>query len=211
LEAGDVLQVGGTPTGARGYLCVAGGFDAPEVLGSRSALEPARAGDTIACAPSRTEPRGLGFCVGSPRRPAPALRVLPGPQRDWFTDDLFVTQEYVVTPASNRMGLRLTGAPLARRPGELVSEAVAPGAVQVANDGLPIVLGADGQTIGGYPKVAHVIRADLDRLAQLRPGDRVRFVPVTHDEAAAAARERAAFLREWVTRLRIAERRPVVG
>jgi allophanate hydrolase subunit 2 len=107
------------------------------------------------------------------------------------------------------MGLRLKGAPLARKPGELISEAVAPGAVQITNDGLPIVLGADGQTIGGYPKVAHVIRADLDALAQLRPGDRVQFVRVTAEEAEAAARRRAAFLREWLARLRIAERQPV--
>ena len=126
-------------------------------------------------------------------------------------DDSFFALAYEVSAASNRMGLRLKGTPLARRPGELVSEAVAPGAVQVANDGLPIVLGVDGQTIGGYPKVAHVVRADLDLLAQLRPGDRVRFVRVTPDEAEAAARARAAFLREWLTRLCIAERAPVVG
>jgi len=106
------------------------------------------------------------------------------------------------------MGLRLKGTPLSRRAGELVSEAVAPGAVQVTNDGLPIVLGVDGQTIGGYPKVAHVIRADLDLLAQLRPGERVRFVRVSPEEAEAAARARAAFLHEWLTRLRIAERQP---
>jgi 5-oxoprolinase (ATP-hydrolysing) subunit C len=109
------------------------------------------------------------------------------------------------------MGIRLNGAPLERTPGELVSEAVAPGAVQVANDGLPIVLGVDGQTIGGYPKVAHVIRADLDLLAQLRPGDRLRFARVSSDAAEAAARERAAFLRAWLVRLRLAERAPVVG
>lgn len=113
-----------------------------------------------------------------------------------------------MSPASNRMGLRLKGTPLARRPGELASEAVAPGAVQVTNDGLPVVLGVDGQTIGGYPKVAHVVRADLDSLGQLRPGDRVRFVGVTPAGAAAAAQERAAFLHEWFTRLRIAERQP---
>ena len=95
-----------------------------------------------------------------------------------------------------------------RRAGELVSEAVAPGAVQVTNDGLPVVLGVDGQTIGGYPKIAHVIRADLDWLAQLRPGDRVRFLRVTIEEAEQAARERAAFLKEWLTRLRIADRQP---
>ena len=208
LQSGDVLRVGGTQVGSRAYLCVAGGFDAPEVLGSRSALEAIRAGDTLACAASRTEARRLPFCEAAS---GCTLRTLGGPQRDWFTDDSFFAQEYIVSPASNRMGLRLKGTPLARTPGELVSEAVAPGAVQVANDGLPIVLGADGQTIGGYPKVAHVIRADLDRLAQLRPGDRVRFVRVTSEEAEDVARERAAFLASWLTRLRIAERQPVLG
>ncbi len=118
-------------------------------------------------------------------------------------------QEYEVSPASNRMGLRLKGSPLLRRSGELVSEAVAPGAVQVTNDGLPVVLGVDGQTIGGYPKIAHVIRADLDLLAQLRPGDRVRFERVSPAEAEIAAKERAAFLKTWLTRLQAAERHPV--
>ncbi len=235
LEPGDVLRIGGTPSGTRGYLCVAGGFDAPEILGSRSGIEPLKAGEVLACRPSRCESRGLPFASlgerqmkansGPPRRAALTdsgvgaalrggpvqLRVLDGPQRDWFVDDRFFTQVYEVTPASNRMGLRLRGEPLARRPGELVSEAVAPGAVQVTNDGLPIVLGVDGQTIGGYPKVAHIIRADLDLLAQLRPGERVRFVRVTPDEAEAAARERSAVLREWLARLRAADRRPVVG
>ncbi|HEY1189753.1 MAG TPA: biotin-dependent carboxyltransferase family protein, partial [Gemmata sp.] len=248
LHPGDTLRVGGTATGVRAYVCAAGGFEAPAVLGSRSALEPLRAGGELRCAVSRTEPRALPFCEARPTPPSPlpegkgesengpaiefafaarvgsgspfpsgrgdggvGLRVLDGPQRDWFTDDLFFTQPYDVLPASNRMGTRLRGAPLSRRAGELVSEAVAPGAVQVTNDGLPIVLGVDGQTIGGYPKIAHVIRADLDRLAQLRPGARVRFVPVSLSEAEEAARARAAFLRAWLTRLRIAERRPVSG
>lgn len=214
LEAGAVLRVGATGAGARAYVCVAGGFESPEILGSRSALEPIRAGDVLTCAASRTEPRGLPFvALPSPLVKegdhATALRVLDGPQRDWFADDTFFAQTYEVSAASNRMGIRFKGTPLARRPGELVSEAVAPGAVQVTNDGLPVVLGADGQTIGGYPKVAHVVRADLDSLAQLRPGDRVRFVRVSAAEAEAAARERARFLRAWLSRLRIAERRPV--
>jgi allophanate hydrolase subunit 2 len=98
--------------------------------------------------------------------------------------------------------VRLTGEPLTRRPGELVSEPVAPGAVQITNDGLPVVLGVDGQTIGGYPKVAHVVRADLDRLAQLRPGEELRFQQVSPDEAEAAARSRAAWLADWLLRLR---------
>jgi 5-oxoprolinase (ATP-hydrolysing) subunit C len=247
LEAGDVLRVGGTSRGARAYLCVAGGFDVPEVLGSRSALEPMRAGDALNCAASRTEPRGLPFAwveeptpslkgrgekplsnsttfneaqdATSSITPLPFregepggvgfLRCLDGPQSDWFTDNSFFAQQYEVAAASNRMGLRLKGAPLARKPGELLSEAVAPGAVQITNDGLPVILGVDGQTIGGYPKVAHVIRADLDALAQLRPGDSVRFRRVSPEGAEAATHERALFLREWLTRLRIAERQPV--
>ncbi|QDU18417.1 5-oxoprolinase subunit C family protein [Urbifossiella limnaea] len=210
LEPGDTLTIGATPAGARGYLCVAGGFDGPLVLGSRSALDPLTADAVLPCRPSRGEPRGLGFAALPDAEPY-TLRALPGPQRDWFAADAFFGREYTVTPASNRMGVRLAGEPLTRRPGELVSEAVGPGAVQVANDGLPIVLGVDGQTIGGYPKVAHVIRADLDRLAQLRPGDRVRFRLVTWEEAEAAARERAAAVRAWLVRLRAADRAPVCG
>ena len=208
LKSGDALRVGGAVSGARGYLCVAGGFSAPEVLGSRSALEPLRPGDELVCRPTRIEGRSLPDEV---RRRSPGvvqLRVLDGPQRDWFTDDAFFKQDYEVLPASNRMGIRLKGTPLSRRPGELVSEAVAPGAVQVTNDGLPVILGVDGQTIGGYPKVAHVIRADLDLLAQLRPGEQVRFERVDPDVAERAAVEQSAFLTEWLKRLRIADRQP---
>jgi biotin-dependent carboxylase-like uncharacterized protein len=212
LEAGDVLRIAGTLTNARGYLCVAGGFVSPLILGSRSGLEPIRAGDKLICRASRTEPRALPFHTSegehtTSTRPY-VLRVLVGPQRDWFTDEAFFTQAYEVTTASNRMGLRLKGTSLSRRSDELVSEAVAPGAVQVTNDGQPIVLGVDGQTIGGYPKIAHVIRADLDRLAQLRPGERTRFVCVSQEEAADAARARAAFLKAWLIRLRSADRQP---
>ena len=214
LAAGDVLRIGGTASGMRGYLCVAGGFDAPEVLGSRSSLEPLQAGELLVCGPSRCEPRGLPITSLSerPGLPRPSgLRVLDGPQRDWFPDDRLFDQTFEVSPASNRMGLRLKGDPLTRTPGELVSEAVAPGAVQITNDGLPVVLGVDGQTIGGYPKIAHVIRADLDLLAQLRPGERVRFTRVSLEEAEQAATERAAELRLWLARLRAADRAPVRG
>lgn len=208
LEPGDVLRVGGAPAGARACLCVAGGFGAPEVLGSRSAFEPVRAGDVLPCPPGRGAGRGrppLPPAAGPVR-----LRCVPGPQADWFESG-FYAHEYEVLPASNRMGVRLTGPPLARRAGELASEAVAPGAVQVTNDGLPVVLGVDGQTIGGYPKVAHVIRADWDALARLRPGARVAFAPVTHAEAEAAARARADALAALLARVRAAERAPAVG
>lgn len=201
LEPGEVLKIAGTPTGVRGTLCVAGGFDAPEVLGSRSSLEPVKAGDVLACRPSFTPARrSLPFLTLDSGESV--LRAVDGPQCDWFPHDAFFDRNYQISPNSNRMGLRLTGEPLTRRPGELVSEAVAPGAVQVTNDGQPVILGVDGQTIGGYPKIAHVIRADLDRLAQLRPGSTVRFVRVSFAEAEAAAQQRTDELRLWLARLR---------
>ena len=131
------------------------------------------------------------------------MRVLPGSQADWF-DDAFYSHTYRVTPASNRMGVRLDGPPLTLPKRELVSEPVAPGAVQITNDGRPIVLGVDGQTIGGYPKVAHVIAADLDALGQLRPGDAVRFQRVTETEAEAAGARRRDALRKQLRRIAMA-------
>ncbi len=201
LEPGEVLKIGGTPEGVRAYLCVAGGFDAPVVLGSKSGLDPVKKEDELKCQVSATSVRSLQFSF--PTRNT--LRVLPGPQYDLFLQpDQFLAAPYEVTPASNRMGLRLKGEKLERRPGELTSEPVAPGAVQITNDGLPEVLGIDGKTIGGYPKIAHVIRADLDWLAQLRPGTAVSFQRVTPEEAESAASERATALREWLVRLSLA-------
>ncbi len=191
LAAGETLKIGGTPGGCRAYLCVAGGFRGREILGSASALEPIRKDEVLDCGPSFLKPRSgiqpsdLGSDI---------LRVLPGPQRHWFPDAHFFEQTYTVSPASNRMGVRLLGLPLLRPPRELASEPVAPGAVQITNDGLPVILGVDGQTIGGYPKIAHVIRADLDRLSQLRPGDPIRFVEVGATEAELAYRQRRAAL-----------------
>jgi 5-oxoprolinase (ATP-hydrolysing) subunit C len=214
LQRGDVLRIGGTKSNVRGYFCVAGGFESPEILGSCSGFDPVQAGEVLVCCSSRIERRALTFHTSTSEDSNPQgdvpLRVLDGTQCDWFADQSFFEQVYEVTPSSNRMGLRLKGASLTRHPGELTSEAVAPGAVQIANDGQPIVLGVDGQTIGGYPKIAHVIRADLDRLAQLRPGDRVRFLRVTLEEATQAACKRVTFLREWLIRLRIADRQPVL-
>ncbi len=149
---------------------------------------------------------GDGFSFWSPSplgERGTTIRALPGPQADWFPDGGFFGRPFTVAPASNRMGLRLLGEPIPKRAVELASEPVAPGAVQVANDGFPIVLGVDGQTVGGYPKVAHVIRADLDRLGQLRPGDAVRFARVSADEADAAADVRAEELRRWRLRLEL--------
>src|SRR3989442_5876250 len=104
------------------------------------------------------------------------------------------------------MGLRLAGEALVRPVRELLSEPVAPGTVQVVNDGQCIVLGADGHTIGGYPKVAHVIAADFDRLGQLRPGQAVRVGRVSIEEAEGTYRARQEGLRGWVTRSNVCAR-----
>jgi antagonist of KipI len=207
LRAGQTLHVGGTPTGCRAYLCVPGGFRATEVLGSRTGLEPVTAGDVLDCAPSQLPGRSLAPDLGESgsKGPIEGVRVLPGPQADWF-DDAFYAHAYRVTPASNRMGVRLEGPPLTLPKRELVSEPVAPGAIQITNDGRPIVLGADGQTIGGYPKVAHVISADLDLLGRLRPGDAVRFVRVTEQEAEEAAAWRRERLRKVLRQIALALR-----
>ena len=210
LDDGDRLRVGSTRDGARGYLCVAGGFDAPRILGSSSSLAPLASSSLLRCRSSRCEERGVDFAsldviAGDG---VCTLRVLPGLQRQWFPDANFFEQTYRVNPASDRMGIRLMGQPLDRITSELVSEVVVPGAVQITNDGLPVVLGVDGQTIGGYPKIAHVIRADLDRLAQLRPHQPVRFIPIELHEAEAIARARSALLNIWRARLRASCRPP---
>jgi antagonist of KipI len=200
VNPGDVLTVATTRAGLRTYLAVRGGFESDEVLASRSALEPLRAGQVLACPAGRLRTRFARLPADEGPR---TLRVLPGTHAGLFPEGAFAGQEYVVRPESNRMGLRLAAEPLRRPPGgELLSAPVCPGTVQVTNDGQAVVLGVDAQTIGGYPRVAQVITADLDRLAQLAPGDRVRFEPTDLASAAALARERRRWLAEWTTRLR---------
>jgi len=201
LADGDVLKIGGTASGCRAYLCVAGGFAGPEILGSDSALEPIRQGDALACGASNWKPR---WGAGEVDFDTATLRVLPGPQRDWFPNSQFFNRTYTVSAASNRMGVRLVGSPLTRPPRELASEPVSPGAVQITNDGLPVILGVDGQTIGGYPKIAHVIRADLDALGQLRPGSSVRFIDTRSAEAEAAYQSKRAALKRTLALWRTA-------
>jgi antagonist of KipI len=206
LNAGQTLQIGGTPSGCRAYVCVPGGFRAPRVLDSATAFEPTRTGDVLSCGASRLVGRELG--LGQPLGLVPQagtlwLRALSGPQVDWF-DDVFFAQTYHVTPASNRMGVRLDGLPLTLPNRELISEPVAPGAVQITNDGRPIILGVDGQTIGGYPKIAHVIAADMDAVGQLRPGDTVRFQKATESAAEDAAARQREELRRWLRRISFA-------
>jgi antagonist of KipI len=204
LLPGERLHIGGTPRRARAYFCVQGGVDTPLILDSRSSLAPLKAGDQLTCASGTIGRRSIDAALME--EPSGKLRILPAAQADWFPPAVLTRDapRFEVTAASNRMGLRLRGPALPVPAREMVSEPVCPGTVQVTRDGQCIVLGADGQTIGGYPKIAHVIRADLDALGQLRPGDRITFETITLEQAEELARQREAALREWLTRLAVA-------
>jgi len=179
---GATLVVGRADAGVRSYVAVAGGIVVEPVLGSRAT-------DTLAWVGPPALSTGTELPIGMPERepqahdtPRPPstgpLRLLPGPRSDWFTDPLahLCATSYAVGEASNRIGLRLHGAPLARvRSGELASEGMVLGAVQVPPDGQPVVFLADHPVTGGYPVAAVVHPDDVHRCAQLRPGDPVRF------------------------------------
>lgn len=222
LDAGDALQVGAIGGGVA-YLAFSGGLRVPEVLGSRSTYVAAALGGLSGRALKHHDVLPCGLAPGGAdlENSAPALheggalRVLGGPQQDAFTAtaiETLNTQSYRVTRHADRMGMRLDGPPLAFAPGagaDIVSDAVTPGALQVPADGRPIVLLADCQTVGGYAKIATVIRADLPRLAHLRSGETLRFSFVDRAAATMALRQQARRLDDWIASLHAA--RPRVG
>ncbi|GAA1766815.1 biotin-dependent carboxyltransferase family protein [Agromyces humatus] len=185
---GSVLELGAAERGIRYLLAVRGGIDEPPVLGSRArdtlaALgpEPLAPGRVLAIGaePAASVPLIDQDAAFPPAGGPVTLALLPGPRADWFTDAarhaLFETP-WRVTERADRVGVRLVGAPLARRvEGELASEATVPGSMQVAGGGQPTILLADGPVTGGYPVVAIVTPASLDVVAQVRPGQEVRF------------------------------------
>lgn len=206
LRAGQTLRFGRRHRGARAYLAIAGGVLTAPVLGSRATHLVSRmggidgralqAGDVLPVVPGALQPahraRGLTLPSGGRTR----LRVLPGSQQTWFGDEAWralTSVSYRVSPRSNRMGYRLEGPPLARaRHDEPISEPLAMGAIQVPAAGEPILLMADRQTAGGYPKIGYVITADLCLAGQLAPGEFIEFDRCAEREAVAAliARER---------------------
>lgn len=196
LPIGASLAVGRLVGGPRAWLAVDGGFDVPLVLGSRSTSprggfggfegRALRAGDVLKLgAPAQPPPRVSDESF-LPARPV-TLRVLDGAQAELFGGSArsrFYESSWRVSPASDRCGIRLEGPALpAAAGGELLSEGVLPGAVQVPAGGSPILLGPDGPVTGGYPKIAQVIAVDVPLLAHLAPGDSVRFSRVGLDEA----------------------------
>lgn len=214
VDAGFVLECGPLRDGARTYLAIAGGIDVPKLLGSAATHLAAGFGGFEGRALKKGDVLKIGDYFGEPRfvnsaelrelaRPGKTVRVTRGPQHHLFDEsnvERFCASEYVVTEQSNRLGLRLSGAILKpNMSGELLTEGVSLGAIQVPPNGQPIVLSVDQQTTGGYPKVANVIAADMHCIGQLRPRDTVRFEFVSVEDAIGALREQEHALAEGLS------------
>jgi biotin-dependent carboxylase-like uncharacterized protein len=203
LRPDQVLEIGPARAGVRGYLAVAGGLLVSERLGSRSGFQPLQRGQVLPCESRRVKRRRWlepvpHACVWN--ETLVRLRVLPGP----FWPEVGATilaKTWTVGRQSNRMGVRLHAEVGWELPHDLPSQPVCPGTVQATVAGELLVLGVDGQTIGGYPRVAHVIQADWDLLGQLRPGQQVRFEAVQMEEARRLAIELGNWRRQAVHRL----------
>ena len=211
LPAGAVLKCGSMPSGTRCYLAVQGGFDVPLVMGSASTHVGGRfgglhgrrlqSGDVLQVrkqGPSRVRSLRPGALDSLQSRQP--LRVTKGAQQEWFGPEAFeklFSCAYIVSEQSDRTGLRLKGEVVRpREQSQLLTDGIPLGAVQVPQDGRPIILFVDQQTTGGYPKIANVIAADMHRVGQIRPCDEVRFVEVSIAEAVEALREHEQWLQE---------------
>lgn len=195
-HAGDVLTLGAAARGCRTYLAFAGGLDVPAVMGSKSTFlkggiggyegRALQAGDRIAFSAPKTALPNLPFreiheSMIHNFAPEQTIRLIPGPQMGAFSGEgvsALLGTPYRVTQNSDRMGYRLEGERVCHAPdqdGNIISDAITKGAVQVPGHGQPIIMMADRQTTGGYAKIGHVVSVDLPRVAQLRPGDVIHF------------------------------------
>jgi len=209
VAGGESVTFGLARSGLRAWLAVAGGIDVPLVLGSRSTYRragigghegrPLAAGDILKLGgPSERANQTIGALRVAGRRaanwtvrpgtlgrsgPGGTVRAVRGPEWAWFNpaaQHLIFAAEWLATKESDRMGVRLHGPSLMlAKPREMISSAVNTGVVQVPGDGQPIVLLPSRQSVGGYPRLAAVVAADIGKIAQLRPGDKVRFQEVT--------------------------------
>jgi antagonist of KipI len=199
VQPGQTLRFASTSSGARCYLCVAGGIAVKPLLGSASTHilsgiggfdgRPLKKGDVVRIGEAEQPYRNRTVAAAALRRLAPrkVLRVTPGPQSDWFAhsvQEAFHGGLYRIAEESNRMGLRLQG-PAITLPfdREMITEGVSNGAIQITSGGQPIILFVEQQTTGGYAKIANVISADFGSLGQLRPRDELRFEGVDFETA----------------------------
>jgi antagonist of KipI len=203
VRRGGIIDFGGRKSGCRAYLAVAGGFDVPPVMGSRSTYLRGSFGgfkgralqqsDVLPVGSSRVHlPSLAGACLPAEGLPPYSdeleVQVIFGPQDDYFTEEglaTFLSGEYQVSLTADRMGYRLQGPVIAHKEtADIISDGIALGTVQVPADGQPIIMMADRQTTGGYTKIAAVVSADMPLLAQCLPGkSRIRFKASTVEEA----------------------------
>jgi antagonist of KipI len=209
-NAGDELRIEEFIHGRFFYLAFSGGIDVPEVLRSRATYLPAHFGGLNGRMVARGDRLQLGARSDSVPRPGfspdPSLlppyatraaRITRGTHADLFDDEKWrelTTADFSVGMASDRTGYKLTGPPMSHTLGNLPSDPGCQGGIQLPSDGCPIVLMADAPTVGGYPKIAVVSEADLPLVAQLNPGERLRFSEISIEESQRALRQRATDL-----------------
>jgi len=197
VKTGDVIKLGFATQGVRSYLAVAGGFTIPESFGSTSTVcregigglsgEKLKGGDILPCA---SKYRATNLILIERLRPRfskeAILRTIPSYQQQHFSSQqqrLFFSSEYTVSKSFDRMGYRLEGKKILCDIDGILSEGICHGAVQIPPDGQPIVLMNDRQTIGGYPKIGAVSSIDTAKLGQLNQGCKVRFEPISMEQA----------------------------
>lgn len=203
LLQGTRFRLGATRGSACGYLAIDGGLALASVLGSQSTHTRSRIGgfegraleahDALPLFQPAAEPRGeIRLSAPPDSMPTDRIRVVLGPQEEHFTEasvSTFLAESFIVSKDADRMGLRLEGPALSHTQGyNIVSDGIATGAIQVPGSGHPIIMLADHQTTGGYPKIATIISADLPAAGRLRPGDVIRFRAVSTAEAEEARR-----------------------
>lgn len=216
LGEGDVIRFQKVRTGCRAYLAAGGGFVVPKIMGSSSTYlsghfggfegRKLRRGDILFTLDIPSFLDKLGFQFPMDWIPFPgkeiSLRVIPGPQNRHFTEagfQTFCSSSYQVTPQCDRMGARLEGPRIERRPDvdeSIISEGLISGAVQVPGDGKPIIILTE-LVSGGYTKIATIISPDLPKVAQLKPGDQVRFLPVSIEASHHLLREQEERLKDF--------------
>lgn len=198
VRAGDQLKLGAAKTGCRAYIAFAGGLDVPLVMGSRATALQNQVGGYQGRKLSKGD--AVGFRAPNPSLPLPrtapiptsqgrevTIRVVLGPQDDAFTEEgvkTFLSQPYAVSKDFDRMGCRLEGPVIQHKTdGNIISDGMVTGAIQVPTSGQPIIMLAERQTVGGYTKIATVISADLPLVGQRKTGDVIRFQAVTVEQA----------------------------
>lgn len=201
-KKGDILSFGQIKNGCRSYISFAGGIDVPLVMGSKSTYIKGKIGgyegrslvskDILKMGSPKDNFKSLkGRTIHLNHKPIYTnefeVRVILGPQDDYFTDkgiNTFLSSQYVITNECDRMGYRLDGEKIEHIKGaDIISDGIAFGAIQIPDNGKPIIMMADRQTTGGYTKIAHIISSDLSKIAQAKPGDKINFKSISIEEA----------------------------